>query len=241
MYALLALFLLVLAGAGHVGAGLLARRAATRLLPGSGAARGVAGVAGWYLASAMLIAMCFLSRGEVVLDETSMRVHVNPIGPAGRAGVRDGDRIVKVAGEPIRSWDQLRSVVGKGNGEAIPVEIERGGQMLALDVTPEGAPPKMLVGPWNEKRSVGVGHALAYGLVQPAKVVATTFRALWRIVAGSEHPELMGPVGIVKETSSATRDGFATGLLLAALLASYALPLVAFGSALYEILARRRY
>ena len=126
----------------------------------------------------MLIAMCFLSRGEVVLDETSMRVRVNPSGPAGRAGVLDGDRIVRVAGEPITSWDQLRSVVGKGAGDPIPVEIERDGQRLTLEVTPDCVPPKIMVGPWNEKRSVGVGQALAYGLVQPAKVVANTFQAL---------------------------------------------------------------
>ena len=248
MYFLLALLLLVVTVGTHAAAVIFARRAVGGLFRGEkrersagfAVARAFASVAAWYLASSSLITLGMMGQGEFLVDETSMRVHVASGGPASRAGVLEGDRIVKVAGEPITSWDQLRTVVGRSDGEPVAVEIARGSEVLTLTVIPEGVPPKMLVGPWSEHRSVGVGRAFGIGLVRPAQVVAVTFKGLRRIVTGSEKPELSGPVGIVKETSNATKASVSSGLLLAAALASYVLPLVAFASALYEILARRR-
>lgn len=250
MYMLLALLLLALTAAAHAALALLARYGVSRAFgsggadrrraPAFGAGRGLAGVAGWYLASGLIVTVALLQRGDVVPDDTSMRVHVAAGGPAARAGIQDGDRIVTVAGEPITSWDQLKREVGKSSGNPLAVEIDRGGQALTLDVTPEGTPPKMMIVPPSEVRKLGIGSALASGLARPAKVNVNTFKGLWRMLAGAEHPELSGPVGIVKETSSASKNSVSLGLMLAATLGAYALPLVAFASVLFEILTRRR-
>ena len=246
MYILPALLLLALSTAVHLAAFVGARRVigrassdVKRLTISFAAARGVAGVAGWYLAGSLLFAVGVLWRGETVIDETSMRVIVVPSGPAARAGVRDGDRIVSVAGERITSWDQLKSIVARHGEEAVLIEIDRGNERLTLSATAEGPPPRLRVGPWTETRSASVGHAIVQGLVQPGKLVAMTVRSFVRMISGREATELSGPVGIVKETSSAANHGLLTGLLLATRIASYMLPLVALGSAIYELLNRR--
>jgi membrane-associated protease RseP (regulator of RpoE activity) len=245
LYGILAVFLLALSLAVHVTVFVAARHAVGTVFPQEKhrsvsfrTVRGVGGVAAWYLAGSVLFTVGILGRGETVVDETSMRVLVSSSGPAARAGLRDGDQIVSVAREQVTSWDQLRGIVARHGDEAIPIEIKRGDQTLTLPATPEGSPPKLRVGPWSEERSVSVGRAIAQGLVAPGGVVGGTIRSVARILGG-DPPQAVGAAGIVRETSSAARHGFLKGLLLATLITSYLLPLLALGTAIYEFLDRR--
>jgi regulator of sigma E protease len=247
MYILLAIVLLAVAAAVHAVAAIAARRGIDRLAgdvkplpPALAVARGTAGVAAWYLAGSVVFTMGFLARGETVVDDTTMRVHVAPGGPAARAGVKDGDRVLKVAGEAITSWDQLKRVVAAHPDGPIAIDVDRAGEAVTLSATPEGSPPKILVGPFSEQKKMTLGNALGSALVAPGNVVVNSLKSWVRLFAGTEHAELSGPVGIVRETSKAAESQLATGILLAALLAAYVLPYVAIASALYEILARRR-
>jgi regulator of sigma E protease len=203
-------------------------------------ARGAAGIGGWYVASSFVFAISILGGGRTVVDETSMRVHVGASGPAARAGVLDGDRIVSAAGTPIHSWDALRAVVSSHGQEPIVLEIDRAGQPITLTATAEGSPPKLLVGPLVEQQSASVGTAISEGLLEPARIVAATFRIVQKSVGGGERAELSGPVAIVRETSNTTRRGAAASFRLVAALAAYVLPYVAFATVLYELLVRRR-
>jgi len=56
--------------------------------------------------------------------------------PAAAAGIRPGDRITAVDGEPVKTFDQLRDALKDRFSQAIPVEVERDGQKRVLQVTP---------------------------------------------------------------------------------------------------------
>lgn len=56
--------------------------------------------------------------------------------PAERAGVLPGDRIVEVAGVPVRSFSELREEVQKRGGEEVQLVVDRLGQRLTLTLTP---------------------------------------------------------------------------------------------------------
>ena len=57
--------------------------------------------------------------------------------PAALAGLRVGDRVISVNGQPVATWDELDvQVVPRANRE-LPVVIERDGQRVELAITPE--------------------------------------------------------------------------------------------------------
>src|SRR5664279_972622 len=60
----------------------------------------------------------------------------DPQAPANAAGIKPGDRIISMAGQPINSWDDVRAQVRPNGGKQIPVVVERGGKRLSLTATP---------------------------------------------------------------------------------------------------------
>lgn len=57
--------------------------------------------------------------------------------PAGNAGLRPGDCIVKVAGIEIETINELNEIVNKSKGKALEFEIMRGEENICLSITPK--------------------------------------------------------------------------------------------------------
>ena len=58
-------------------------------------------------------------------------------GPAARAGMKIGDRLVEVNGEPVPSWERLVEAISKSPGKAVRVTVEREGARHDFEVTPD--------------------------------------------------------------------------------------------------------
>jgi len=59
-------------------------------------------------------------------------------GPAAKAGLMEGDRIVAIGGKPVKNLTGYMVVMGQHKkGETIEVGIIRGGKKLDVKVTPE--------------------------------------------------------------------------------------------------------
>lgn len=58
-------------------------------------------------------------------------------GPAERAGMKIGDRLVEVNGEPVPSWDKLVEVISKSPGKPVRVTVDREGVRHDFEVTPD--------------------------------------------------------------------------------------------------------
>ncbi|MEX0937036.1 MAG: PDZ domain-containing protein [Pirellulales bacterium] len=62
-------------------------------------------------------------------------LQVVPGGPAHRAGLRSGDRIVAVEGQPVRSVADMSQIVSAASpGETVNVEVDRGGAKVTLEL-----------------------------------------------------------------------------------------------------------
>lgn len=60
----------------------------------------------------------------------------DPAAPANVAGIRPGDRIIALAGQPVSNWDDVRALVRPNGGRQISVVVERAGKTLHLTATP---------------------------------------------------------------------------------------------------------
>src|SRR5450759_1123478 len=60
----------------------------------------------------------------------------DPQAPANVAGIRPGDRIIALAGQPVSNWDDVRALVRRNGGRQISVVVERAGKTLHLTATP---------------------------------------------------------------------------------------------------------
>lgn len=58
-------------------------------------------------------------------------------GPALRAGMEVGDRLVEVNSQPVQTWEELVAQVSSNPGKPVHIIAERGGKRLDFDVTPD--------------------------------------------------------------------------------------------------------
>lgn len=74
----------------------------------------------------------FLAKTHV---DPSIVGRVQPGGPAWEAGIRPGDRITRIADEPVRTWYQLVEAISERPGKPTHVEYQRAGQRRVAFVT----------------------------------------------------------------------------------------------------------
>jgi len=207
-----------------------------------------------YLFASILLFFGFLLGGRNISDEASLKVAVSPEGPAHAADMRTGDLVVAVNGERVHDWDEIKKAISAHPGDEVKITVERKDGEVVIPVTPgkkgdkyEG---KILIGPEWKHVDVGTGEAAVLSVTEPAKVVARLVVGLCRMIAGKEKPELSGPVGIVRETAGAVRNGAGDAFTLLGVLSAYLggfnlLPFPALDGGrllflLFEAMSRRR-
>jgi regulator of sigma E protease len=58
-------------------------------------------------------------------------------GPADRAGLREGDRVLQAGGREVATWQEFIAVIERNAGSPVPLVIERDAERLQLTITPE--------------------------------------------------------------------------------------------------------
>lgn len=154
-------------------------------------------------------------------------------GAAERAGLRRGDVVRSVGSMAIVDGQQLRDVirasVDGGQPRAQTWEIERGGQMLRIEVTPEvrdeaaikvgrvgayvGAPPELVT------VRLGVVDGVWRGVVRTWEVSALTVRMMGKMLIGEASiKNLSGPLTIADYAGKSASMGFTQYLVFLALI-----------------------
>jgi regulator of sigma E protease len=155
-------------------------------------------------------------------------------GAGDRAGLRKGDLVVRVNGQPVGDAQQLRDLIRAqvqgGRALASSWDLERGGQRLQLAVTPDvvadgknlpmgrisayvGAPPAMVTVRY------GPLDGLWKGVVRTWDVSALTLRMMGRMLVGEASVKnLSGPLTIADYAGKSASLGLTQYLLFLALI-----------------------
>ena len=83
-----------------------------------------------------LVVYFFMFAGNHSVGDTRIGL-VTPGEPAYIAGIRPGDRILSVRGEPVNNWDELRRAISDNPNEPLVLTYERNRQTLSTTVAPK--------------------------------------------------------------------------------------------------------
>jgi regulator of sigma E protease len=147
------------------------------------------------------------------LEPVVLRLAANK--PAKLSGLREGDRIVSVDGEPATQFYDLITSISQKPGEEVLLGVEREGESLEISVIPEdlggegqiGIP---LVFP-SKMMKFGLKDSLVAGSVECYRMTIETFRVLGKLISGrASLRQMSGPIDIARISGEAARSGFRT-------------------------------
>ena len=155
--------------------------------------------------------------------------------PAEQSGIKIGDRVVAIDGQPVNDWDTLTEVMHKKKEGVVKVSVDRNGTRMEFTVKPVISRIKDLLG--NEVTIAQIGiqrsddriyikrgplEALEAGARMQSKFVTDTFRALWNMIKGrlSFKENISGPVGIIGFMVEAAKIGILPLLLITSLIST---------------------
>ncbi len=141
--------------------------------------------------------------------------------PAQQAGVRYGDKLLRLDGEDVADSQQFIGIVRNSGGKALPLEVSRNGQLLTLEVTPkleasENGQPTYMIGivlgrnnsriiahltPWRQFKDVLAMTGRSLSLIflplrnRVKSVVSGGRQELPSAQIGVKH--MSGPLGII--------------------------------------------
>ncbi|MBI2015127.1 MAG: RIP metalloprotease RseP [Candidatus Rokubacteria bacterium] len=158
---------------------------------------------------------------------------VNPGSPADKAGLRAGDLVLGVAGQPVFSPDELMQSIQKRAGQTFELTVERDGAPRTLAVTATAVKEKGPTGQEQEIGRIGVGIvtrvvryeaynpvvAVWYGGVRTWDMTALTAKGLWKIVSRQiDSSNIGGPIQIAAEAGRQAKEGAASLALFTAII-----------------------
>lgn len=138
-------------------------------------------------------------------------------GAAASAGVKTGDKILSINGQPVLTWTDMTQKVRESNGSNLILEISREGGPLKIEVTPKynEAAKAWVMGITQQqnpdhylKKRYPMGEAIRKGTLENVKLVRMVGEVVGQLFSFQmSYKALGGPVQIAQATAAAARSG----------------------------------
>ena len=133
--------------------------------------------------------------------------------PAEKAGLIEGDIIIKVDDKPIFSNQELIEAIGGKKGKAVSLTILRNGSQQEITVTPIPEGDRFLIGielpsPVATQQIKNPFKAFGAAVTESARITQLTFVVLGRLIQRKlSMRQMMGPIGIARASGQAAKSG----------------------------------
>ena len=127
--------------------------------------------------------------------------------PAAETGLQDGDRLLSIADQPVKSSVQVIEYIRNHDAQRIPISVQRNGQTVQL-TTPERRIDGSRLGFGVKEQfpveKATIGSAIAYAYDTNLQILRLTGKALGQVFTGnrSVRNTLSGPIGIYQAAQS---------------------------------------
>jgi len=141
--------------------------------------------------------------------------------PAQVAGLKDGDLIVAVDGQPIATWNDLTKIINGSNGKSLAISVQRDSTIEEFSVTPERVTAKNFLGEEVERFMIGVTfsgetytkalnpfQALVESFIQTYRVTELMVIIIGKLFTGDISTDTIGgPIMIAKMAGDQAKAG----------------------------------
>lgn len=146
--------------------------------------------------------------------------------PAQAAGMKEGDRIVSIAGEPLQSWYDLKRLIQKSDGAPQVFTVQRNETTLDLSIEPvrektNGADYLIGIAPRQETvfKRFGPVEAIKAGADRSVELIHLTIVFIQKLFTGNVSAKnIGGPITVVQIAGQAAQTDVASILSVLAFL-----------------------
>lgn len=186
-----------------------------------------------FLLAIVIFAALFASAGKQglvpVVDE------VFPDGAAERGGIHAGDIVKEIDGREIHTFGELRQIVLMNANNPLVFEVDRGGKLVSLTVTPDAKEKEVFFGERQMAGDIGLrGNAdpeniihikygpigaLGEGVKETYRIMDGTVSYIWGVITQRQSADqLGGPIRVAEISGKVADHGIIPLISLAAVL-----------------------
>ncbi len=133
--------------------------------------------------------------------------------PAYKAGIRQGDQIIKINDKEITAWDELSQTINSSESKELTIKVRRNNEILEFLVTPQ----KQVVPGFNTKIERSIVSAIVSSIYKTIYYIKLMFQFIIMLITGQLGSEgLAGPVGVISMVGETAKLGWKPFLNFAA-------------------------
>lgn len=158
--------------------------------------------------------------------------------PAKKSGMRKGDRIVAIDGQPIDSWNAMKEIISKGKGGPLAIQVVRDGETRTFEIVPVLFSEENLLGEKVDSYRIGIStpgiiipeadriilkrgpvQAVWEGLDQTYQICRLTLLSIGKLIKGTVSTKTLGgPIMIAEMAGQQAREGLTNLIFFTAVL-----------------------